>query len=245
MKVLYLDESGDHDLVHIRKDYPVFVLGGIIVDRTYDRSVLEPRVRAFKKHWLGSEDIVLHTQDIGRKQKGFERLHDPAFRGRFYDALSVLMKELEYQVIACVIDKRKLVDRYPDRAVDPYHHSLKIVVERFCLEIGNRIDGGIIYAERRREELDHELDLAWEELRRNGTYSLSRYEKGQIADRITSLNLKAKRVNIPGLQLADLVISPIGRHELGLETYGNWKIVRGKMCHENGKIEGYGLIRLP
>ncbi|MFH1777740.1 MAG: DUF3800 domain-containing protein [Candidatus Omnitrophota bacterium] len=30
MKTLYLDESGDHDLIKINRDYPVFVLTGCI-----------------------------------------------------------------------------------------------------------------------------------------------------------------------------------------------------------------------
>ncbi len=43
MKVLYLDESGDHDLVKIDASYSVFVIGEIIDDRTYVRTVLEPQ----------------------------------------------------------------------------------------------------------------------------------------------------------------------------------------------------------
>jgi hypothetical protein len=60
---MYLDESGDHTLAKIDPTYPVFVLGGIIVDRTYARTVLEPRVRAFKANWFGSHSIVLHSTD--------------------------------------------------------------------------------------------------------------------------------------------------------------------------------------
>jgi hypothetical protein len=95
MKVLYLDESGDHTLAKIDPRYPVFVLGGIIVDRTYARTVLERRVRAFKAQWLGSHDIVLHSTDIARARNGFEGLRDPSFRDEFLAALSALMAELD------------------------------------------------------------------------------------------------------------------------------------------------------
>lgn len=37
MKVLFLDESGDHNLTVIDPLYPVFVLGGVIMDRDYAR----------------------------------------------------------------------------------------------------------------------------------------------------------------------------------------------------------------
>ena len=33
MRVLFLDESGDHNLSAIDPRYPIFVLGGIIVDK--------------------------------------------------------------------------------------------------------------------------------------------------------------------------------------------------------------------
>jgi len=32
MKILYLDESGDHDLVNIDKNYPIFALSGCVLD---------------------------------------------------------------------------------------------------------------------------------------------------------------------------------------------------------------------
>ncbi len=35
MKVLFLDESGDHNLSVIDPQYPMFVLGGVIVDKAY------------------------------------------------------------------------------------------------------------------------------------------------------------------------------------------------------------------
>ena len=35
MKVLFLDESGDHNLSVIDPSYPIFVLGGVIVDQDY------------------------------------------------------------------------------------------------------------------------------------------------------------------------------------------------------------------
>ncbi|MGI8642877.1 MAG: DUF3800 domain-containing protein, partial [Thermomicrobiales bacterium] len=39
MKLLFLDESGDHSLEKIDEDYPIFVLGGVVVDRSYYRTV--------------------------------------------------------------------------------------------------------------------------------------------------------------------------------------------------------------
>lgn len=34
-KILFLDESGDHNLTAVDPQHPIFVLGGIIVDEKY------------------------------------------------------------------------------------------------------------------------------------------------------------------------------------------------------------------
>lgn len=118
MKVMFLDESGDHDLVRIDPNYSIFVLGGIIVDRTYARTVMEPRVRAFKREWLGTENIILHSVDIARGRNGFERLRaDRRCREKFLSALGTLMTELDYQVVACVIHKDRHVATYGERSI--------------------------------------------------------------------------------------------------------------------------------
>jgi len=61
-----------------------------------------------------------------------------------------------------------------------------------------------------------------------------------------ALNLRAKKNNIAGLQLADLVVSPIGRHILGKPDKEDWRIVEEKFRRSpQGKIDGFGLVVLP
>src|SRR6266508_4130237 len=137
MKVMFLDESGNHGLVKIDLQYPVFVLGGIITEVDYAEQVIDPRIRQFKLDLFGRDDLILHTSDISRNRSGFERLQEPAFRRRFYGDLNRLMRELDYIVVACVIKKDSHLARYGMAAVDPYMLSLDVLVERFCFEIGN------------------------------------------------------------------------------------------------------------
>jgi Protein of unknown function (DUF3800) len=73
MKVLFLDESGDHNLSVIDPSYPLFVLGGVIMEEAYAREVLTPRLAEFKRQLFGREDIVLHTADITRNRNGSMR----------------------------------------------------------------------------------------------------------------------------------------------------------------------------
>jgi hypothetical protein len=136
VKLLFLDESGDHNLSIIDPQYPLFVLGGVIVEKDYADGVLPAALADFKKEMLGRSDIVLHTADIARNRNGFERLKDRAFRERFYRGLNILMRDLDYSVVACVIRKDQHLTRYGMAALDPYLLSLDILVERFCFDIG-------------------------------------------------------------------------------------------------------------
>lgn len=242
---MYLDESGDHNLDKIDPRYPMFVLGGIIVDRSYVRTVMGPRIRRLKDEFLGDPGIVLHTTDISRARNGFESLKDPGFRREFYAELNAMMRELEYQVVACVIDKPKLAAQYRKHASDPYHYSLEVLVERFWEELGECTDGGIIYAEKRGEPLDYALLEAWEQLRQ-GIGGIGYVGGRTIDERICELVLKEKRLNIDGLQLADLVVSPIARRGMRMATRDDWEIVKSKLRRgPTGKAKGYGLIVLP
>lgn len=243
MKVLFLDESGDHNLSVIDPQYPMFVLGGVIMDADYAKGPLKEALRDFKQQMLGRTDIVLHTADIIRNRNGFERMKDQGFRAEFLARLNDLMRTAEYRVVACAIHKTAHLARYGFDAVDPYMLSLDVLVERFCHDIGNIARGGVIVAEKRDPALDRSLDLAWLNLKVSGT----RYVQANAIDnRISSLSLRAKSDNIAGLQLADLVVSPIGRHVLGKPDREDWRIVQSKFRRSrDGKVDGYGLVCLP
>lgn len=243
MKVLFLDESGDHNIAIIDRQYPVFVLGGIIVDKNYAEGPLTQALVEFKQELFGRTDLVLHTADITRNRNGFERLKDPEFRTLFYARLNEIMRKLEYSVVACAIRKENHADRYGLAALDPYLFSLNVLVERFCFDIGHVKDGGIIVAEKRDATLNNELELAWLNLKISGTQYL---RPASLQNRIAALNLRAKNENIAGLQLADLVVSPIGRHVLGKQDKEDWNIVASKLRRNSkGQADGYGLVVLP
>jgi len=211
MKTLYLDESGDHNLIKIDKQYPIFVLGGVIIDEDY-LPVLNQKVNNFKEKLFGTNDIILHTADISRNKNGFSRLKDIKFRNTFFNELNILMQELEYSIVACVIKKDEHIKKYADSAIDPYILSLNIIVEKFCLYLRHTKQIGSIIAEKRDRTLDNELELAWLSLKIKGTKHL----KGSEIDKnIDGLTLEHKHLNTNAVQLADLIVSPIGRYVLG------------------------------
>ena len=243
MQLLFLDESGDHSLAAIDPEYPVFVLGGVLVDADYADRALEEEVAQFKLDTLGRSDIVLHTMDIVRERNGFEALTDSAFRERFYGSLNDLMSRLEYRVIACAIRKPDLLKRHGAKVREPYSLSLRVVAEQLCIAVGDEPDGGAIIAESRGPTLDPELKKTWEGLRLEGTnYLTARTLKENIVD----FRIRSKQANIAGLELADLVVSPIGRHVIGKPDRDDWRVIEPKILRgRDGETDDYGLTVLP
>lgn len=245
MLALFLDESGDHSLDVIDPQYPVFVLCGCIMDMDYHEKTAVPRLRQYKMELFGRDDFILHTADIVRRKGVFHRLTDAAFRERFYRETNRLMDDLDYMIVASVINKNEHLSRYGLAALDPYMLSLRILVERFVHEVKNRGDDapGHIIAESRDETLDNELRLAWMELRTSGTDYTS---ASKVRKYIKELHVRDKKKDIAGLQIADLLVSPIGRHVLGKNPKQDWHVIERKFRRDvNGRYEGYGLVVLP
>lgn len=243
MKALCLDESGDHSLAVIDPQYPLFILGGIIVDVDYAKGEMTERLNRFKRDLLGNEEIILHTADMVRNRHGFEKLAQPNFRAQFYGELNALLADLKYQIVACAIRKEAHLDRYGISAIDPYHLSLEVLVERLCYEVGDRTGAGIVVAEKRGRFLDRQLRLTWLLLRSGGT----RFVKAvQVANRIRGLALRGKADNVAGLQVADLLVTPIGRTLLGKSSLIDCAMIQSKFrCNRKGGYDGLGLVVLP
>lgn len=245
MLVLFIDESGDHNLDVIDPQYPLFVLGGCVIDLDYHDAIVKPRLCEFKKSLFDRDDFILHTADIARRRGIFSKLTDKAFREHFYEETNRLMDEVDYTIIASVIKKTEHLRRYGLAAIDPYMLCLRILVERFVLEIKNRggAVSGLIIAESRDETLDNELRLAWMELRTSGTAYITASE---VRKYVSELHIRNKNNNIAGLQIADLIVSPVGRFVLGKNPKQDWQIIKKKLRKNSvGRYMGYGLVILP
>lgn len=237
MRTLYLDESGDHQLSPVDQRYPVFVLGGVIMDEAYAHGVAAEAVAEFKRQFFAHDDFVLHTAEITRNRGVFEPLSNLEIRDRFRTALNELLLNLEFGVVACVIDKRRFVDLPRTQTNDLYQFAFTVLVDRFCAVIGNR-SGGRIRAERRRPDLDAQLLSDWYTIQKCGTAQTS---AATIGRRIASFSQHPKTERLVGLELADLVVLPIGRHVAGYHDHADWQIVRSKFVSG----EGFGLTIIP
>lgn len=244
MKVMYLDESGEHRLSSINDKYPVFVLGGVIADRAYVREVIDPAFQAFNRRFFGTEEVVLHTVDIRKNAGVFAALGDPGFRREFFEHLNALIDSLDVQIVATVVDKHRYRETHGTTAQDPYLHCMESPVDHFCLVLGEARDSGFICAERRNVTLDRELTEAWEALRTGD--AVRGYRRARhIEERIVGFEIRGKHPARAAMHLADLVVTPIGRYAAGKPQAENrirWDVVAPKIQRIN---DVSGLILRP
>lgn len=243
MKILFLDESGDHNLEKIDLKYPIFVLAGVIFDDEYYCKHAEERVKKFKERLFGTQDIILHTADMYRNKNGFERLKGGIFREKFYTDLNRLIENLDFTIVASCIHKSRHFERYGISAIDPYLLSLEFVVERFIFSLEDNGETGKIIAESRGTQLDNQLELAWLNLKIKGTRFIV---PSRITQKITEFKIVSKSNAIGGLEVADLVASPIGRNVMHKKTKEDFKIIQKKLRkNASGHVIGHGLIVFP
>lgn len=115
--LIFIDESGDHNLAIQKLDnqYNLFVLGAFCISEE-DYKIFEKKFSAIKMELFGTNDFVIHTAEITRPNRSIDPrnkfFNNADFRKKFYSAINCLLKETKCSIIACVIDKEKLVRKY-------------------------------------------------------------------------------------------------------------------------------------
>lgn len=72
MKTLFIDETGDHDLIKIDQNYPIFALCGVIFDQK-DIKSCDQKIDKFKSYFFqNKENHILHSSDIKRRRNGMQ-----------------------------------------------------------------------------------------------------------------------------------------------------------------------------
>ncbi|EIM29243.1 DUF3800 domain-containing protein [Microvirga lotononidis] len=240
--VIYVDESGDHDLTSINEDFPLFVLAFCIFKKSdYVREIV-PAIQDFKFRWFGHDMVILHEREIRKQQAPFKFLQNQDVRQRFMDELSGLVRRSEFTLVASAIDKRKLKLRYASPE-NPYHIGLQFCMERthaFLME--NEQKGKVAHCmfERRGAKEDNILELELRRIRDRGNYTQTDMTELDIC-------FADKKANSSGLQLADLVARPIG---LGVLRPGQSNRTRAILAEKfrrspAGKTFGWGLKIFP
>jgi len=239
--IIYVDESGDHSLKVIDPEYPLFVLTFCLVSKTDYRARIIPQVVDFKYRWFGHEAVILHAHEIRKGKGDFGFLFDRKVRGRFMDDLTTLMGRLPYILVASAIDKVRLNDQY-SKPYNPYSIAMKFCLERafFYLQGRSETDNltHVLVESRGRKE-DTDLEQVFHDICNGNNFS-----RHQLPFEVIFVD---KKQNLSGLQLADLVCHPIGRHRLKPEQNNRaYEVVKKKFQRSTrGKMMGYGLKIFP
>jgi hypothetical protein len=239
--VVYVDESGDHSLTSINPQNPVFVLAFCVIQKAAYYNAIVPAVQRLKFDFWGHDCVILHSHEIRKAHGDFNILLNAATRSAFVERMNGMMADLPFTVIASAIDKQRHLKRYAKPA-NPYEIALAFCLERlqhWLREQGQSEKITHVIVERRGAAEDAKLEL---EFRRiiDGHNAI-----GRIAN--LAIRFMDKRHNSTGLQLADLVAHPIGRHVINPQQPNRaFELIGPKLRRgPNGRVLGYGLKIFP
>jgi hypothetical protein len=241
----FLDETGDHGLSYIDKNFPLFLLCGCLF-RKDNLKEIENEINMFKMKFFKTTQVILHSREIRKCEGPYQILFDMDLKARFYIELDKIIQDTNYRIIGAGINKEKHIKKYGKSAKDPYSLSLSFIIERlvFCLNNLDK-DGTVdIKVEERGKKEDKLLLSHFNSILDRGTYYIN---SQRLKKKIDSFGFHNKRENIIGLQIADLSAYPLARHLLSPKTpYIPFDIIAEKIyCDKKGRYAGWGLKLFP
>lgn len=239
--IVYVDEAGDHSLATIDSSFPVFVLAFCIFDKRQYINETTPAVQQFKFNYFGHDMTILHEREIRKSIEPFNILQNRNIRQSFMNDLSQLMNDAPFTLVASCIDKQHFVNRRGNNE-NPYHVAMQFGLERvfYFLQQHQQVHKKThIVFERRGKKEDNELELEFRRL----------LDQSQVNGMSASLDIifADKKVNSSGLQLADMVARPVGRHIMDPQQPNRaYDIIETKFRRSpQGNIKGWGLKCYP
>lgn len=187
MRMVYIDESGDHGPRN--DEYPIFVIVACVFEGADYIEHFVPALLTLKlKHW-GHELAILHEREIRKPQGDFNFLLNPNKRAAFLDDLSQLVRESKARVHAVAWDKRESANGFS------YGECLRRLLDELSHHHGDLLTTAPVIVESRGAEEN-----------KRTLHTLGEIKK-YTAQRV---RFAEKAANVAGLQLADLCARPIG-----------------------------------
>ena len=238
--IAFFDECGDHSMEKIDKDFPLFVLATVIVERRGYIEEIVPRLNHFKLNYWDHEGINLHSRDIRKADGPFSILQNSERRERFLTELTTLMEELPYTLFVVGIHKQRHRERYRDHTRNPYELALTFAFERIYHFLKQRSESHLpLIAEARGKNEDRNLEAAFYKLLARGTYFIGPERFNHLS---CPLLFENKKKNICGLQLADLCAHPSARHILKPNQQNRaFEVIKGHI-YNGGNVKGWKIF---
>lgn len=244
--IVYVDESGDSNLKpdNIDLGYPVFVLALCIFHKRYYADSLVPAVQSLKFNHFGHDMVVFHEKDIRKKTAPFT-FPTKEQEKEFMLDLHKLIQESKFVLISGAILKDRMPARHQYNSA--YNIALGLCLERlyrFMIEKRQEKLKTFIVFEARGNNEDKNLELEFR-----------RICDGDNVFKIPlpfEILIKSKQTNSTGLQFADLVARPIGRHLIDGDEKENRAfntLINKLFCQDKRRLGeeylGHGLATFP
>lgn len=233
--LVFVDESGDHGMAKIDPEYPVFVLAFCVFSKREYVETVTPAVQNLKLKHFGHDGVVFHERDIRKETGDFKGLFVRGKRAAFLADLHELMAALPFTLIAVVIRKEALRDKYRD-PYNPYDVAVLYGLERLMRLLEAQGQGKKLTHltfERRGKREDEALELEFLRIKDGHRWPLE-------------MRFAEKTANLPGLQVADLVARPVGRHILNPgQANRAFEALKPKLYNTGGSYANLGLKVFP
>lgn len=208
--IVYVDESGDHNLDNVYPDFPVFCLAFCVFEKSVLSEKIVPLLQKLKFDFWGHDCIVLHEHEIRKSKNDFTfLLTNKELREEFYARINAIMESMQVHVIASVIRKDKLKTQYA-HPNNPYNLALLFCMEKlreFLIRNGQKGKKISVIFEGRGKSEDKDLEIEFRRICDNeGNWG---YKNPDFKVCEFEPIFAPKSINSSGLQLADLVARPI------------------------------------
>ena len=229
----FFDECGDHSLDKIDRDFPLFVLALVLVERSVYQNQILPEFNQFKLRYFNHEGINLHSRDIRLAVGPFSLLLNPAIRPQFMAELTEIMERVPFTLFISAIQKQAHLEQCGGNAVNPSDLALEFTMEGLFHFLNAQGDRHLpIVAEARGKREDNMLEQVFSRMMTLGTANVS----GEQFQRLDCpLSFQSKKNNILGVQLADLCAHPCARHILNpAKPNRAFEIARKRLYYRDG-----------
>ncbi|MEW6088918.1 MAG: DUF3800 domain-containing protein [bacterium] len=241
----FLDETGDHGLSYIDKNFPIFLLCGCLFSEDSLRQT-ENTLNDFKRKYFNTIEVIMHSREIRKCEGAFQILFDLNLKEKFYNDLNNILDKADFKIIGAVVNKEEHIKKYGAGAKDPYALSLSFIIERliFCVDLMDKNASVDIQVEERGRKEDDMLLAHYNTIKDRGTFYVS---TERMIHRLKSFKFFNKRENVLGLQVADLCAYPLARYVLNPRApYIPFDVIKSKIyCNSKGEFEGWGLKQFP
>jgi hypothetical protein len=258
---IFIDESGNDDMDPENVTFERYLtLVGLIMRMPDDYAKLHQQMEIIKNgifHQQAGNPIVFHRKDILKKQGVFSILFDKTLCKKFDDQVLDLIQGTPFYLIGITIDKLDHLNRYQGWAYKPYYYCFKVLLERYVHFLKDHNYVGDVFIESRDTDKDKDIKNHFKHFYLNGTENIRNM---LFQARLTSceINIREKKANNDGLQLADLLAHPVQYDILyEYERVREQEAIFGRKICEilrkgkyrrhwfTGELKGYGMKLLP